>query len=106
MTVLLEQTAPARRFRPFERLDASPLSPRPKAMAADESGQLGMVGAFMRQAIEDAQGISDRFGKWQDPEEARRYLRSAAWEPLVSGLGCGPATIRAALEQRFEWMKQ
>lgn len=71
-------------------------------------GAPGMVGALLRVAVEDACGQGAfRFKEAVNPQtEARDYLRSDAWEPLVDRCGADPGVIRAELERRFEWMRR
>lgn len=88
----------------YSRLKDSALSPYRQVVEAELGPDLSLVGSILRQAIEDALGISRFKGGNHNPAASKAYLRSDRWEPLVSATGADPAVIRAALCKRFDWM--
>jgi hypothetical protein len=80
---------------------------------SEEKGDLGLVAAMIRTAIELAEGrgvfrlaYGSRGRAARIQAQEREWLRSGAWEPFVYACGADPAPIRAELERRFEWMRR
>ena len=70
--------------------------------------------AMLKQAMDEASGVfvhvrgatsGNALERKRTVAEARAYLRSTAWHPLVEGCGADPVAIRVNLERKFTWMR-
>lgn len=70
--------------------------------------------AMLKQAMDEASGefvhvrgatSGNALERERTIQEARAYLRSTGWHPLVEGCGVDPVVIRLHLERKFKWMR-
>jgi len=74
----------------------------------DEKGELGLVAAVIRQAIEVASGVGEwRMGQTINMNnEAVRFLFGRDFDRWVELAGADPDSVRAGILQRCPWLRQ